>query len=421
MRMSKHHVIALFLLGIAVCAGFFIFAPAAASSGQGLGALESGDLLISPFSSLPAANRSEPPVSPVTPEDTPDALPELGGAVTAMPAGPDNASQTAEPDNASQTAGPAPMITPGMMGKYDDERLARLINTASISLMRLSMEHALALCRQDADAASAAADDLHALSLRLLVEVEPLRASPAGEPARTEFIRVLKDYSAASEALLGTTASGGDAAPAALGSLSAASIDLDTVNRQALDLRPAITGTPVVRTAAPACPAPIAPPAAALPLGERYTYDDPSDENMVSLLAESIRTVTTYEPFPANESTGRVEADKGRAFLLVVIKGTNLGHKGESDLYTVEMPGKDAFTLEYKGMTFAPLDVPAYTLYGESFDKKTLERYESKKGYIYFDVPETFEATGAVLRADLGGAGAPAWNLEREPGNATAA
>ena len=411
MRMSRHHTIALSLFGIAVCTGFLLSAPATAGSGQGFEALESGNLFASPFNSLSAANRS-----PAFSEDTPDILPEPGDTGSEIPA---------EPENNSQPIDSVPVVraTPETTGIYDDERLERLINTAGIGLMRLSMEHAHALCRQDAGAASIAADDLHALSLRLLGEVEPLRVSSAKEPVRGEFIRVLRDYSSASEALLDAPIDDEGTVLTALGNLSAASSDLEAINRQALDLQPIATGAHMVSAVVtiPAVgprtsPAPIVSPAEALPLGERYTYDDPAGENMISLLVESTRIVTVYEAFPANESTEQIEAGEGRAFLLVVVKGTNLGHKGDSDLYTIETPGKDAFTLEYQGVTFVPLNVPAYTLYGESFDRKTLERYESEKGYIYFDVPETFEATGATLRADLGDAGTPPWDLGKKPG-----
>ena len=438
MRMSKHHATALLLLGIAVCAGFFLSVPAAAGLGKGFEALESGDLFRSPFGTTPP----EPSVSPALPEDTPDLLPApddaepvmpVGPDNTSEPAGPDNTSEPAGPDNASEPAGPdntsepagpdnaselaGPTPVTGATDAYDDERLARLINIAGVSLMRLSMEYAHALCLQDADAAATAADDLHAFSVRLLNEVEGLRVSPAGEPAREEFVRVLKEYSAASKALLDAGTAGEDAAPATLENLSAAAADLEAVNRQALDMRPAAVAVTTL-AAVPAGPAPVAPPAETLALGERYTYDDSSGENMVSLLVESTRTVATYEAVPTNGSTTQVEAGDGRTFLLVVVKGTNLGHKGDSDLYTIETPGRDAFTLEYQGTVFTPLDVPAYTLYGESFDKKTLERYESEKGYLYFDVPVTFEASGAILRADLGDAGTPAWDLGREPGSA---
>ena len=159
-------------------------------------------------------------------------------------------------------------------------------------------------------------------------------------------------------------------------------------------------------------PVVVAQPEKVLSLMERHTYDDPDGENMVSLLAESTKTATTYREVPGNQSTPTVEAGEGRMFLLVAVKSTNLGHKGDSDLYIIESPGRDAFVLEYGGTTFAPLDVPAFTTLGESFDRKPLERYESLKGYLYFDVPETFEVSEATLRADLGYAGTPAWRLK---------
>jgi hypothetical protein len=65
----------------------------------------------------------------------------------------------------------------GPAGRYDDERLVALINTAGIRLMRLSMEHAHALYLQDTVAASTAADDLYALSTRLIVEAQSLQVS----------------------------------------------------------------------------------------------------------------------------------------------------------------------------------------------------------------------------------------------------
>jgi len=80
---------------------------------------------------------------------------------------------------------------PDGTGSYDDERLAGLIETASIRLMRLSMEHAHALYLQDADAAAIAADDLHAFSVRLLGEVQPLQVSPEQQPVKDEFIRIV--------------------------------------------------------------------------------------------------------------------------------------------------------------------------------------------------------------------------------------
>jgi hypothetical protein len=423
--MSKHHASALIFLGIAVCAGFLLSVPAVAGSGQGLQALESGELFQSPFTNLPrAGNGSEPSGSPVPTvvEETYTALAE-----TTMPA---------DPDYVSMYADPVPMAgtTPGVTGEYDDERLARLINTAGISLMRLSMEHAHALYLQDTDAASVAADDLHALSIRLLGEVQPLQVSPEQQPVKDEFIRSLSAYSTASERLLGTTDAGEDTVPTALSDLAAASQGIEAVSRQAVEVQPASHGVPVsyastVMTADVETPAygespavvetpavRTTPPAESLPIGERYTYDDQEGENMISLLADSTRTITSYETTDANRSTVKNEAGAGRTFLLVIVKSTNLGHKGDSDLYTIETPGRDAFTLEHQGTTYKPLESPSFTSLGESFDRKPLERYDVLKGYLYFDVPETLDVSEATLSADLGYAGTPVWDLGREPG-----
>ena len=420
MHMSKHHANALIFLGIAICAGFLLSVPAVAGSGQGLPALESGELFQVPFGDIPAENGAKPSSLPT--EDTSDAgVPDLLAGAGTEPVMP------ADPDSNSPPVAPAPLVetSHGAAGSYDDERLARLINTASIRLMRLSMEHAHALYLQDGDAASIAADDLHALSVRLLGEVQPLQVSPAQQPVKDEFIRSLSAYSTASEMLLGSTDAGGDAVPTAFRDLAIASEGLEAVGQQAIEVQPARTATTPAAEAPAAFaatrPVLVAPPAETLPLGERYTYDDPSGENMVSLLAESTRTVTAYEAASTNESQVKTEAGEGRMFLLVVVKGTNLGHKGDSDLYAVETPGRDAFVLECQGSTFEPLEVPAFTSLGESFDRKSLDRYESLKGYLYFDVPATLEVSGATIRADLGNAGTPAWDfgkeLGKEPGN----
>ncbi len=459
MRMSKHRETAIIFLGIAVCAGFLLSVPAVAGSGQGLMALDAGELLPFSLDDLSAAeNGSEPsgvsiPPDEVNASETAPVLLNEGNVSETVPALPDeeNASgaipaptdpgvadllpgadtepvMPAAPVNNSQPVAPVD-ASPDGTGSYDDERLAGLIDTASIRLMRLSMEHAHALYLQDADAAAVAADDLHAFSVRLLREVQPLQVSPERQPVKDEFVRSLAAYSAASETLLGPMDAGGDAVPAAFRDLATASEDLETVSRQAGELQQAAgTRTSTMSAAAttleagaPAAsaatgPVRIAPPEKVLPLLDRYTYDDASGENMVSLLAESTRTATEYQEAPINASTPRVEAGEGRMFLLVAVKSTNLGHKGDSDLYTIETPGRDAFVLEYQGTTFAPMEAPPFTSLGESFDRKTLERYESLKGYLYFDVPADLEVSEATLRADLGDAGIPAWDIGEELG-----
>ena len=377
MYMSKHPANALIALGIIICVGF-LSAPATAGSDYGLAALESGSHLQFPYGGLLGAVKgskdrtTQEPSIPIPHEETPT----LTNAV----------------------------IPAGSADRYDDERLVALINTAGIRLMRLSMEHAHALYLQDTVAASTAADDLYALSTRLIVEAQSLQVSPGQQSIKDEFIRLLETYSSVSRELLNAQGS----APAAIRDLAGASEGLEAVSLQ--------VDAPMMRGAAAtalAASGQTTSPQEILPLQTRHLYDDPSGENMVSLLVESTRTAQTYHTVPINASAAKVEAGEGRVFLLVTVKSTNLGHKGNSALYTIETPGRNAFTLEYQEAAFTPLDVPAFTSLGESFDQKTLDRYESLKGYLYFDVPASLNVSEAILRADIGHAGTPAWALGR--------
>ena len=392
--MGKHHVNALIALGIVICTGILIFTPAFADSGRGLAALESGELLnFSPGTLLAEgggaklARVTDPPGE----EETDDLSCGAGGE----PLVPATTWINSEPQT-------SPALPDDTSGWTDDERLTDLINTAGISLMRLSMEHAHALCLNDADTAYDTADSLYALSTRLLREVQSLHLSPGQEPTRERFIRSLETYSTASRELLDTPGS----TPESLKKLAGASEDLEAVSQQAARRSTTLAAAPALRAMA-------TPPVERLSLMERYTYDDPSGENMVSLLVESTRTVTAYRTTSADTPGVSVEADDGRMFLLIVVKSTNLGHKGDTDLYTIETPGRSAFTLEYQGTTFAPIELPAFTSLGESFDQKSLERYESLKGYLCFDVPASLNVSEATLRADLGYAGTPVWNPGR--------
>ncbi|NLB00268.1 MAG: hypothetical protein GX837_04785 [Methanomicrobiales archaeon] len=423
MHMSKYHQNALVLLGITVCAGLLLTAPAAAGSGQGLASLESGELLPLALKELPVARSSpEPSGDPVLPVNgTSDVVSILQDDAADLSEENTTSITLTSPENETETALPA------VTESYDDERLAGLVDTASIRLMRLSMEHAHALYLQDEDAAAIAADDLYAFSVRLLNEVQPLRVSPERQPFKDEFVRSLEAYSRASSKLLSPADAGEDAVPAAFSDMAAASENLEAVSREAGEIQSGslrtatTTNTPLAARAtgilAGTGPIVVPPSGEALRLLERHAYDDPAGENMASILVEFTRTAKAYQEVPGTRSTPTIEAGEGRVFLLVAVKSTNLGHKGDSDLYVIETPARSAFTLEYGEAMFTPLDVPPFTTLGESFNGKQLERYESLKGYLYFDVPDTFEVAGATLRADLGYAGTPVWRLDERVGD----
>ncbi|WP_342770392.1 MULTISPECIES: hypothetical protein [unclassified Methanoculleus] len=419
--MSKHPANVLVFFGIAVCAAFLIAVPAGADSGQGFTALESGEFLSFSPASLPAAENATEPSGVSPPQNGENASDEEELSDAASTGIEVSGTETESLTSAGSENDSPAVAHPGGTGSPGDERLIKLINANSIRLMRLSMEHAHALYRGDTDAASSAADDLHAFSTRLLGEVQPLQVPLEQQPIKDEFVRSLSAYSTASESLLDPMDADEDPVPTALNDLDTASKGLETVSQQAVEMQPASTGAGVLTREAPAVPdktdpVVVAPTPVRLPLMERFTYDDPSGENMVSLLVESTRTATAYEEVPNNESTAEVEAGDGRKFLLVVVKSTNLGHRGDSDLYAIETPGREAFVLECQGTAYEPLEVPSFTSLGESFDRKTLERYESLKGYLYFDVPAALDTSEAILRVDLGYAGTPAWDIGRELG-----
>jgi len=85
---------------------------------------------------------------------------------------------------------------------------------------------------------------------------------------------------------------------------------------------------------------------------ERHTYDDPPGEND-GLAARGVYQGPqkhTMQKKPVNASMTKFAGTaKGRMFLLVTVKSTNLGHKGDSDLYTIVTPDRSAFTLQYQG------------------------------------------------------------------------
>lgn len=440
MRMSKNHGNALIALGIVVCAGFLLSSPAIATPAHGLVSMGSGESFPSSFDDLLTAGNGSGSSSIQVPRDdenTSDASLTQTAAGARVSSGPSSDLNGAAEPQQSLDQGPGSnessfsletqeRTADGWAGDYQDERLAGLINTASIRLMKLSMEHAHALYLQDTDAAAVAADDLHAFSIRLLGEVESIPVSPEQQPTKDEFIKVLEAYSAASDALLAASDADTGAVSTAFKNLTMASDELEAVTLQAGEIQqpartatPARAAAPVVQTGDRTGPVQVSPPPEILSLRERYTYDDPSGENMISLLVESTRTTTAFQEAPVNASVDKIEAGDGRIFFLVVVKSTNLGHKGDSDLYSIETPDRNAFTLECQGSTFTPLEVPEYTTFGESFDRKTLERYESLKGSLFFDLPASLNTSEAVLRADLGYAGTPAWNLggvSGEPG-----
>lgn len=292
---------------------------------------------------------------------------------------------------------------------YDDDELAMLVEENSISLMLLSMQNAYALYAWDELPAKESAAALRALAARLLKDSAALQVSDDRTALQTSFTRALESYEAAGAALQGNTLLNRTTVDAAL-----------EANRQGSDHLREASGylqRPVLKA-----PAEIAATSLSLPrprdasgsgeelvLLQRYVYEDRSRANDISLMLESASGIGVYYLF--NERGEAVLAEPGRMFLLVKVKVTNLGHKGESRTYKIRTPDPRDFTLQYRGTTYAPIKLASGTSLGEPYAAATLDRYGMKAGYIVFDVPEALPLDECFVQVNLGGATSPVWAL----------
>ena len=127
------------------------------------------------------------------------------------------------------------------------------------------------------------------------------------------------------------------------------------------------------------------------------------------LMLAAAREIGAYYQF--NGSGEVVAADPGRMFLLVEVKATNLGHKGDNRVYRIRTPDISAFTLHCRDNTYSPIKLAPRTSLGEPYGAATLDRYEKKVGYIIFDVPEALAIDECYVQVDLGGGESPVWAL----------
>lgn len=288
---------------------------------------------------------------------------------------------------------------------YDDEELARLVEENGISLMLLSVQNAYALYAWDELPARESAAALRTLAKNLLRESAPLEVSDDGSDLKSSFTHALESYAAVGETLQGTAPLNRTTVDAAL-----------EANRQGSEhLRDAFERleNPMLEApeeiAAADLSLPRAVPEDALPLLQRYVYEDRTGANDISLMLESVRSTGVY--YVHDRSRETVVAEPGRTFLLVQVKATNLGHKGESRTYTIRTPELRAFTLQYRGTTYAPVTLAPGTSLGEPYTATRLDRYGVKTGYIVFDVPEALNLDECTIRVTLDGGASPVWAL----------
>ncbi len=322
-----------------------------------------------------------------------------------------------QPLNITPVVAPEPVDTPDIPDEtppdeesvpvpdYDDDELIGLIENSSTSLMLLAVKVSHALYSWDEQSVAADVASLQAFAKETLRDAERLEVSEDREPTKTAFTSSLIAYVAASEAVRGN------------GPLNTTRVDtaLVAIQQGSIHLREVFEGLdhPVFHVPQEMPEVDFSGSRAhdgeELVLLQRYLYEDRNRANDISLMLAAVSRVSTYCCY--NEVAEVVVADQGRVFLLVEVRATNLGHKGDSRVYRIQTPAISAFTLHYRDSTYSPVKLTPWTSLGESYGVATLDRYEKKSGYIVFDVPEALPLDECYVRVNLGGGESPVWSL----------
>lgn len=321
-----------------------------------------------------------------------------------------NLSPDLEPDGPAENETPPEVEDiPEPILEYDDDELIVLVEENSIPLMLLSLRNTYALYAWDEVPARESAVALRTLATRLLEDSTALFVSDEQEALQTSFMFALESYETAGMALRGNAPLNRTTVDAAI-----------EANRQGSDYLCEASG--YLQSTGLSAPAEVAMPDLSRPLPhdpsredlmllQRHVYEDRTGANDISLMLESVSSTGVYYHF--NENGEAVLAEPGRMFLLVKVKVTNLGHKGESRTYKIRTPDLRDFTLQYRGTTYTPMKLASRTSLGEPYVLATLDRYEVEAGYIAFDVPETLPLDECFIRVNLGDATPPIWALGR--------
>ncbi len=151
-----------------------------------------------------------------------------------------------------------------------------------------------------------------------------------------------------------------------------------------------------------------------LDLGARFRYDDSSHQNTISVYFDEIKEMSSYS------AKGKYDTDyekyvsrSGYTFIFIGVTVTHVGHKGDGVHYQIQTPQTGQFKLIYKGKEYSPnTGITVIRGYGEAYQKKTLDRYESNSGWLVFEAPLPFNCNGARVTLDLEGSNDPLWKLE---------
>ncbi|MCK9278521.1 MAG: hypothetical protein M0P22_10575 [Methanoculleus sp.] len=290
----------------------------------------------------------------------------------------------------------------------DDERLESLIAGASIPLLELSVEQIHALSASDDAALRSQAAGMCSLVGSLRADVAVLEVSPENLSAHSSFIAALDEFAAAGTLLGEGIPMNRSVTDDALGRLALGTEHLadalQDCNRPPADSPDAVPVS-IAAESLPAFPD-------ALQSGERFCYDDARGENSASLIAGPITWSHTLQT--TGTKPVQYTAESGKFYLLVVLRVTHLGHKGDGINTRLQTPLESAFTLYYSGETYRPLASPGPTSRGVSYSRVVLDRGGSVTGFLFFEVPEDLDPSHAYLQASIGKE-SPVWVLGRAP------
>ncbi len=294
-----------------------------------------------------------------------------------------------------------------------DERMRSLIADTSMPLLMFTVQSLCAERSNDTIAMQTAASEMYDRAAYARNEAASLEVSEGMQPVQANFLRALEKYEEAGFLLKEDPSSNATTVSSAISTIaegcSLLEVAMQGPGQEALLVQtetglsaPALEMLPVLQEENES--------EDDLALLERFCYDDPEGENMLSFIVESTGKVRSFT-YTSDDEREIVSAENDREFLLVIVKATNLGHKGDGEIYVTDSPETAAATLRCNGREYRPIDLPAETSLGESYTATRLERYASEKGYLVFDVPASLNVSEASLHVDLGQSGAPVWSL----------
>ncbi|MDD2473750.1 MULTISPECIES: hypothetical protein [unclassified Methanoculleus] len=290
----------------------------------------------------------------------------------------------------------------------DDERLESLIARAGIPLLGLSVEQIHAIHVRDDAALRDRAGELSSLVENLSTAAADLEISPENEPVRSQFIAALDEFAAAGTLLCGGIPVNRSVTGDALNRLAIGterlSDALQDCSRSPED-NPAAGPMSLDEEPVPAFPDALQP-------GERFCYDDARRENSASLIAGPITWSHAFQT--SGTKPVQYAAEPGKVYLMVAVKATHLGHRGDGTNTRFQTPPESAFTLHYAAETYRPLASPGPTNQGGSYSRVALDRGETVTGYLFFEVPEDLDPARAYLQAKIG-KDSPVWRLGGTP------